>query len=50
MTNGFLQDVVNRNSVSDETKVVNGMSQGDRLNQLKAARSHARSATTGRVQ
>ena len=44
------QDVVNRNAPEDETRIINGMSQGDRLNHLKAARAHVRSASTGRVQ
>lgn len=46
------QDVANSNADSkdSETRLINGLSQGDRLNQLKASRTHARSATTGRVQ
>lgn len=49
--NKYIEDLVNSNrkTVDSETKVINGMSQGDRLNQLKHQRLHVRSATTGRV-
>ncbi|KAB7493799.1 hypothetical protein Anas_02294 [Armadillidium nasatum] len=40
-------DINNGNEIS-ETALINGLSQGDRLTQIKAAR-HSRSATTGRV-
>ncbi|KAK7079429.1 Dual specificity protein phosphatase cdc14a [Halocaridina rubra] len=48
----YIEDIANSNTNfrQAETRIINGLSQGDRLNQLKAARSHARSATTGRVQ
>ncbi|KAF2354436.1 Dual specificity phosphatase catalytic domain [Trinorchestia longiramus] len=36
-------------SSSSETSLINGLSQGDRLNRLKAIRAHIRSATTGRI-
>lgn len=46
----YIEDVANSNSIKEsETRIINGLSQGDRLNQLKASRSHTRSATTGRV-
>ncbi|XP_037776382.1 dual specificity protein phosphatase CDC14B-like isoform X2 [Penaeus monodon] len=47
----YIEDVANSNADSkdSETRLINGLSQGDRLNQLKASRTHARSATTGRV-
>ncbi|XP_071546000.1 dual specificity protein phosphatase CDC14A-like isoform X2 [Panulirus ornatus] len=47
----YIEDVANSNTTTkdSETRIINGLSQGDRLNQLKAARSHSRSATTGRV-
>ncbi|XP_045581228.1 dual specificity protein phosphatase CDC14A isoform X2 [Procambarus clarkii] len=47
----YIEDVANSNTNAkdSETRIINGMSQGDRLNQLKASRSHSRSATTGRV-
>ena len=48
----FFQDVANSNTGTkdSETCIINGLTQGDRLNQLKASRTHSRSATTGRVQ
>ncbi|KAG7165655.1 Dual specificity protein phosphatase CDC14A-like [Homarus americanus] len=47
----YIEDVANSNTNNkdSETRIINGLSQGDRLNQLKASRSHSRSATTGRV-
>ncbi|KAK8720299.1 hypothetical protein OTU49_013433, partial [Cherax quadricarinatus] len=47
----YIEDVANSNANTKdlETRIINGLSQGDRLNQLKASRSHSRSATTGRV-
>ncbi|XP_068216660.1 dual specificity protein phosphatase CDC14A isoform X1 [Palaemon carinicauda] len=48
----YIEDVANSNNANikeSETRLINGLSQGDRLNQLKASRSHTRSATTGRV-
>lgn len=49
----YIEDVANSNnppgSKDSETRLINGLSQGDRLNQLKASRAHSRSATTGRV-
>ncbi|CAL4094500.1 unnamed protein product, partial [Meganyctiphanes norvegica] len=49
--NKYIEDMVNSNrkTADSEIKVINGLSQGDRLNQLKHQRAHARSATTGRV-
>lgn len=47
----YIEDVANSNTGTkdSETCIINGLTQGDRLNQLKASRAHSRSATTGRV-